>query len=288
MKKLYNKIVGIVVSNFSLVIQVLFVLMVIIFLFQTGSRALKSTKEIMERDLKILKLTNVLEAQETTLNELKTSSIKFEEELKRLELEKIELENKVIVLNKQLSEKKEIVLPKVVEAPIQNNYKEFEYAMKTSKLNSRYKLSEEDISLIVENSKKYKIDPHLAIGIIWYESRFNTNAKSKTSSASGYGQFIKSTGAWVHKDLLKRKDTYDHNVTPFQPKNSIPMMYAYLDYLIKRNKGDIRKVLVRYNGGELGDKYFNDIDKYFKTVTNGSIHLDVLENKLKKNYGYIL
>ncbi|MGL5191289.1 MAG: transglycosylase SLT domain-containing protein [Cetobacterium sp.] len=288
MKKLYDKISNTVVTNFSLVVQVIFVVMVILFLFQTGSKALKSTKEIMERDLKILKLTAIIETQNSQLENLKELCLNLEKELDKLEKDGKDLENKIVALNKKLDERKLAVQPKPQVNESSTKYKEFGYAMKTSKLNSRYKLSEKDIDLILDNSKKYKIDPHLAIGIIWYESRFNTNAKSKTSSASGYGQFIKSTGAWVYKDLLKRKGTYDHSVTPFEPHNSIPMMYAYLDYLIKRNKGDIRKVLVRYNGGELGDKYFNDIDKYFKTVTNGRIHLDNLELKLKKNYGYIL
>ena len=162
------------------------------------------------------------------------------------------------------------------------DYRPYFYAMQSTKFN-KYYLSEKDMTTVLDWSSKYGIDPNLVLGIMWVESRYYPKAKSKTSSASGYGQFIKSTGKWTHESLLKRKDKYDHKVHPFNPDNAIPMMCAYLDHLIKISKGDIRRVLIRYNGNELGKRYYELIDEYFARVSS-NINLDSIEKNIKINY----
>ncbi|MGL6099417.1 MAG: transglycosylase SLT domain-containing protein [Fusobacteriaceae bacterium] len=160
--------------------------------------------------------------------------------------------------------------------------KDYSYALKPSKYNTRY-LSKGELDLLITYSKKYKVDPHLVIGVIWIESRFDPKAKSKKSSSSGYGQFIKSTGKWVYKDILKLPGKYDHRIHPMQPKNSIPMVCAYVGYLLKLTKGDVHKTLLYYNGGEIGVKYHKIIDNYLKKSKSG-VTLAEITKETKKNY----
>lgn len=299
MKKILRNIKDWFIGNFNMIAQVTFLTMVIGFYGVTliENARLKHLNKLYEISMQeFSEMTNKMKANneknknaieaikdEFATYELLFAKYKYDAENLKVEYDKTVLENKE--LKKEIASLKKAkvvnVKPKVI-----NNYKPFSYAMHPSKYNVK-SLSKGDIDLVLEYSKKYKIDPHLVVAVIWYESRFDTKTKSKYSSASGYGQFIKSTGKWVYNDLLKRKDTYDHEVHPFQAKNSIPMVYAYLDFLIKRNKGDIKKVLIRYNGGELGNKYHDDINTYFKNVNSGT-DLEKIELQIKKNYNYIL
>lgn len=299
MKKILRNIKDWFIGNFNMIAQVTFLTMVIGFYGVTliENARLKQLNKLYETSMEeFSEMTNKMKANneknknaieaikdEFATYELLFAKYKYDAENLKVEYDKTVLENKE--LKKEIASLKKAkvvnVKPKVI-----NNYKPFSYAMHPSKYNVK-SLSKGDIDLVLEYSKKYKIDPHLVVAVIWYESRFDTKTKSKYSSASGYGQFIKSTGKWVYNDLLKRKDTYDHEVHPFQAKNSIPMVYAYLDFLIKRNKGDIKKVLIRYNGGELGNKYHDDINTYFKNVNSGT-DLEKIELQIKKNYNYIL
>ena len=192
-------------------------------------------------------------------------------------------ENELDKANKELDKiHKRVPIHRVVTKNQNYDYRPYFYAMQSTKFNKHY-LSEKDMTTVLEWSSKYGIDPNLVIGIMWVESRYYPKAKSKSSSASGYGQFIKSTGKWTHESLLKRKDKYDHTVHPFNPDDAIPMMCAYLNHLIKISKGDIRKVLIRYNGNELGKRYYELIDEYFARVSS-NIDLDSIEKNIKINY----
>lgn len=300
MKKILKNIKNWILSNFNTIVQVTFLTMIIGFYggaliensrlrnlnneYESTIKEFSATYDKAKANMDKTQLTLKSIEEEFATYELLFAKYKYDAENLKIEYDKTLVENKELkkeILTLKTKIAKLETIPKVT-----NNYKPFTYAMKPSKYNVK-SLSKGDIDLVLEYSKKYKIDPHLVIAVIWYESRFDTKTKSKYSSASGYGQFIKSTGKWVYNDLLKRKDTYDHEVHPFQAKNSIPMVYAYLDFLIKRNKGDIKKVLIRYNGGELGDKYHNDINKYFKNVNSGT-DLEKIEVQIKKNYNYIL
>ena len=192
-------------------------------------------------------------------------------------------ENELDKANQELDKiHKRVPIHRVVTKNQNYVYRPYFYAMQSTKFNKHY-LSEKDMTTVLEWSSKYGIDPNLVLGIMWVESRYYPKAKSKSSSASGYGQFIKSTGKWTHESLLKRKDKYDHTVHPFNPDDAIPMMCAYLNHLIKISKGDIRKVLIRYNGNELGKRYYELIDEYFARVSS-NIDLDSIEKNIKINY----
>jgi hypothetical protein len=98
----------------------------------------------------------------------------------------------------------------------------------------------------INNELPIPIDEILAL--IHLESRGKVDAQSSKSSAYGYGQFIKSTGRWVANQI--GLEDYTHgNVCG---KDQIDMICYYISYLKERYPDSY---LIRYNGGELGDKY---------------------------------
>lgn len=115
------------------------------------------------------------------------------------------------------------------------------------------------------------LDPDLLFGSIMVESDGKENAKSSISTASGYGQFLNTTGKFVYEDLLGNdKGIYDHTITPFDGDINIKMMVAYYDYLYKQT-GNTFSVIRCYSGGSssFANYYLSKINSYTKTT--GSI-----------------
>ena len=69
-----------------------------------------------------------------------------------------------------------------------------------------------------EMATKYKVDSSLMTRIIQAESGGNPNAKNKNSTASGCGQFIKSTWEGTLKQMGREW------VTPFDAKTNVEAM----------------------------------------------------------------
>ena len=110
--------------------------------------------------------------------------------------------------------------------------------------------------------KLYHIDKHLLKAIIFYESNDNQYAKNPNSSAYGKGQFIKSTGIWVAKNLNYKN--YEHYKTT--ESQQIEMICWYLNYLNKKYDYNVKNVLLEYSGKCEGMLYVSRIlcikDKY--------------------------
>jgi hypothetical protein len=69
---------------------------------------------------------------------------------------------------------------------------------------------EEQLYFLEEQCVRYEVPLELMLSIICTESGFRSDAKAKTSSASGYCQIIKSTAKWIYEDKLQWGD-YDVN-----------------------------------------------------------------------------
>ena len=108
--------------------------------------------------------------------------------------------------------------------------------------------------LVIEECRKYKIDPDLIFGLIFVESRFNEKAVSRGNSSRGYGQIIKSTGNYLFGKLFPNHGKYNHDLA-LKAKFNIPMCIYYLNSNIKSHKGNIERALIRYNGNGIGKKY---------------------------------
>lgn len=258
------------------VLAIIYSVAVIFTLAYLGNSYYKTNDKIksLNESIRILKTENEKLKEKILISDNEISNISKTLAIKNNQLH--EAKKEIDILNKR------IPIHKVETKSNKYNFEPYFYAMQSTKFN-KYYLSEKEMTTVMDWSYKYGIDPNLVLGIMWVESRYYPNAKSKSSTASGYGQFIKSTGKWTHEYLLKRKDEYNHNVYPFNPDYAIPMMCAYLDHLIKISKGDIRKVLIRYNGNELGAKYYQLIDDYFAKVSS-DIDLDSIEKNIKINY----
>ncbi len=99
--------------------------------------------------------------------------------------------------------------------------------------------------LIGKYGDQYKNVPkNLVKAIIQQESSGNPNAEGKMTkygTAKGLGQFIDSTAKQYIPGWTKPEDSYN-------PEKNIAGIFAYMDDLLKKNNGDIKKATGRYFG----------------------------------------
>jgi len=113
--------------------------------------------------------------------------------------------------------------------------------------------------LIWEKSKKYDVDPALVAAVIEQESRFKPRAKSHVG-AKGLMQLMPRTGRW-----MGARNLYD-------PEQNVDAGVKYIAYLDRRFKGDTKKIIAAYNGGEgnvmryKGIPPFRETRQYVKKV----------------------
>lgn len=117
--------------------------------------------------------------------------------------------------------------------------------------------------LIWEKSQKYDVDPALVAAVIEQESRFKPRAKSHVG-ARGLMQLMPRTGRW-----MGAKNLYD-------PEQNIDAGVKYIAYLDKRFKGDTKKIIAAYNGGEGNVMRYRGIPPFRETRT--------YVKKVMKNY----
>lgn len=115
--------------------------------------------------------------------------------------------------------------------------------------------------LIYRKSKKYGVDPALVAAVIEQESRFKPRARSHVG-ARGLMQLMPRTGRW-----MGARDLYN-------PEQNVDAGVKYIAYLDKRFKGDLKKIVAAYNGGEgnvmryRGIPPFRETRQYVKKVLN--------------------
>lgn len=108
-------------------------------------------------------------------------------------------------------------------------------------------------TLIVEESDKYNIDPVLVSSIIYEESKFKADAKSK-AGAIGLMQLMPSTAQWAAKKMGYGRMTEERL---FDAKINIKIGIWYLNYLFEKyQREDL--VIAAYNSGH------QNVDKWMK------------------------
>ncbi len=142
-----------------------------------------------------------------------------------------------------------------------NNFTEFELKQITK--------------LILNNSKKYKLEPELILAIISVESSFNRHAVSPVG-ALGLMQLMPGTYIEVAKHLgldYKKKDNI------YEITNNINSGTYYLAKLNKKYKNNIRLAILAYNWGPgnidrfirnskaVPKSYYNKVMAYYKKYT---------------------
>ena len=120
------------------------------------------------------------------------------------------------------------------------------------------KIIKKDVDYWIKHySKQYNLDWKMVKAMMIFESNLNPKARNPKSSSYGFGQAIYSTNKWIHK-LLGYKDFNHYKTSPIR---QIEISCKYLSILNKQYKGDKKKVLMAYNGFELGDLYWKKVYK---------------------------
>ena len=99
----------------------------------------------------------------------------------------------------------------------------------------------------------------LILAIAMTESNGREDIVNLNSTATGYGQFLSSTGKFVYTKLMGH-DTYTHELAK-NGETNITMMVEYVDYLDDKYNGDTRSAMIEYRG-TYDQAYLNKIDRY--------------------------
>ncbi len=108
------------------------------------------------------------------------------------------------------------------------------------------------LRLISELARQHNIEPRLLRAIIQVESDFNPRAVSH-AGAQGLMQLMPMTA--------KNYQVAD----VFEPRANIEGGIRYLQYLLRRFPGDMRRVLAAYNAGEHAVRRYNGVPPYPET-----------------------
>ena len=155
-----------------------------------------------------------------------------------------------------------------------DNMNEEERIIRSIKVASKYSMINMDkdhLLTLIDLSYQYEIDPDLALAIIYAESGFNPNAKNKYSSATGYGQLIKSTACSIAKDIPEI-DSYNHNEDAYNPYINLHITIHYINNCLNASGGNVKKALKMYRGVE-DPPYFNKVLNFRN---------DIKKNKMRK------
>jgi soluble lytic murein transglycosylase-like protein len=106
--------------------------------------------------------------------------------------------------------------------------------------------------IILQEAKRYKVDPCLVKAIIMAESGYNPRAISKRG-AKGLMQLMPSTA-----EALGVEDI-------FNPKQNISGGIRYFKQLVKRFDGDVKLALAAYNAGSQKVRHFQGIPPFKST-----------------------
>jgi soluble lytic murein transglycosylase-like protein len=129
---------------------------------------------------------------------------------------------------------------------------------------------------LVQEAKRYNVDPYIVYELIKIESGNTFNPKlvgpeTKYGHAYGMTQFMKNTAPWIASmaDL-----PYEHEML-FDPYYSIQLAIVYLDFLHKRYDENWDKALTAYNRGIFGlesyiQKYGHAKSSYAVKIQNGA------------------
>lgn len=126
----------------------------------------------------------------------------------------------------------------------------------------RNDVTPEQVQYAVDLMTEKGLDPGLLLGSIMVESEGHADDVNSSSGATGYGQFLASTGRYIYEDVLQLGE-YDHSTTPKDGTTNILMMATYYEILYKQYGGDTMSVIKQYCGGS--DSF---AQQYYQKVCN--------------------
>jgi soluble lytic murein transglycosylase len=119
----------------------------------------------------------------------------------------------------------------------------------------------------------FRLDPALLAGLIRQESRFDTDAVSR-SNAQGLMQVLPSTAAWMEDDPSYRRNPR----TLHDPGLNMKLGQKYLEYILLQVEpdGDLSMAFAAYNGGP------GFVQRWRETFDGGGDPLVILESIPKR------
>lgn len=219
---------------------------------QTEISSLDKDVKIRKMNKRIDELRDELDSSIQKVKELESENLKLKNDLR-------DAQNKVSLKSKEKSVvasrggyNRTTDRTKYDQVVASTNYEKF--------MGGRSEITHDDIQWMKSLEEQTGVPHLLVLGIIMNESSGYSKAKNPTSSASGIGQFLSGSGKWTWETLMGRTEPYDHKVTPFDKKNGVEMMFAYLKWAKSVNK--------TYNGvvhtyrGEDDAPYWSRLEKW--------------------------
>ena len=208
----------------------------------------------------INQLEDTIYAKQSSINSLSNNVNQLVATIDTLEQEKTEISEKLSVFEQR-----------------EELYNKYEYIVEVG--GKRTDLTYEQLAHGETLMKDRGLNPHLLFGVVYLESRGNEKATNTRSTARGYGQFLGSTGKMVYEKMLK-KGTYNHDMA-FNGYTNLELGAEYLSYLMKTQNGSVMNSLLLYNGGEIGERYYQIIDNVLRQ--HGKPSLAQIEREYKNN-----
>lgn len=228
------------------------------------------------RDSEIYRLNLLLDKSITNTVETKSELSSINSTNQKL----IKEINLVTKLNHEYDKENDRINKMLSEYQLRTNlYDEYEYAL-INYNGRRTDLYYQELKTLINESNSRHINPHLTLCLIGLESGYIRNSSNNKSSALGYGNILNSTGDYIYSNILKMSGKYEHEKMALDGEMNIKMTIGYLDYLLKKYNGDVRKSLVAYNGNEIGTLYYELIEG--RLETNANTTLDKIESEYKK------
>lgn len=130
----------------------------------------------------------------------------------------------------------------------------------------RNDINEHTLQVLVDACNQYNVSPDLMLGIIMTESEGHANAKSKSSTATGFCQILRGTGRSIYEDLMRNpKGSYSHDMA-YNPDLNIVMGVVYVAHLKANYNGNTYKAIQCYRGKSNVSGYIANINKYTRQV----------------------
>jgi hypothetical protein len=200
----------------------------------------------------------------STVNLLK-SNIKAQNSV----IESLDSQAKSLVQdNKNLAAQYDKVMGKYkVLAKRKELYDKYQYVVMYS--GKRTDVTYSQIKTAAQLMQEKGYDPNILFSTIMVESRGNSKAANSSSSALGYGQFLRGTGKYTYETLLGNgKNTYNHSSMALNGSINIKMMAAYLSHLMDKYDGNIFYAMRNYCGKSNSgtQAYLSWMNNFTKTV----------------------
>lgn len=157
-----------------------------------------------------------------------------------------------------------------------------------------------NIDAILLFSEKYNLDPIWVLSIIWVESHFKENAKSRVG-ARGLMQIMPKTGVYLNGLMGMNLPLHVSYHITREPVRNIELGSFYLKKLLKRFSGNYVHATVAYNMGPTytrralrrrrpvgkRNQYLNKVRKVYKRLSKPVIQHQKLQKSYLRHYASV-